>query len=74
MAATEYRFVTFRQPASKLVPDSDGAVTALTVDFLGSIPELAEHMDGWEVVNFQLVPFDQSVLLVLLLRAQAVAQ
>lgn len=70
MNRTEYRFVTFRQPAERLVPDQDGGVTSLTVDFLGSVPELADYMDGWEVVSFQITPFETSVLLTVLLRTQ----
>lgn len=65
---TEYRFVTFRQPHSQLVPPIIGGVSVLTVDFLKSIPELREHMDGWEVVNFQPTLLEDSVLLMILLR------
>lgn len=70
MALTEYRYVTFRQPASLLVPPRAGAVKVSTVDFLGSVPELAEYMQDWEVVNSQVLPIDEDVLLVLLLKTQ----
>lgn len=66
----EYRFVTFRQAASKVVPAMNDAVTVLTIDLLGSVPELAEHMDGWEVVNFQIIPVDSDVLLSILLKTE----
>ncbi|WP_159794443.1 hypothetical protein [Puerhibacterium puerhi] len=52
---TEYRLVTFAFPASQLLPPV-GTVNVRTIDFAGSIPELAEHMDGWEVINTQLIP------------------
>lgn len=64
---TEYRFVTFRQPASALFPANQVAVKSLTIDFLGSIPELASHMDGWEVVNFQLTHTDTAEVLITML-------
>lgn len=53
---TEYRMVTFHVASSQLFPAEVGAVRSLTLDFLGSTPELAEQMDGWEPVGFQLLP------------------
>lgn len=65
---TEYKFVNFRKAASEFVPGANGQVTALAVDIAGSVPELAEHMDGWEAVSFQITPVENDVLLTFLLR------
>lgn len=65
---TEYRYVTFRQPQSTLIPPESGGAKVSTIDFLGSVPGLAENMDGWEVVNSQVVPIGEEILLVLLLK------
>lgn len=68
---TEYRFVTFRQPATKMIPAQAGGVNSMTVDFANSIPELASQMDGWEVVNFQFSGVDGGdVVLMFLLRTK----
>ena len=67
---TEYRFVTFRRPASSIVPPTTDDVSVLTLDFASSIPELGESMDGWEAVSFQITPVQQDVLLTLLLRTE----
>jgi hypothetical protein len=64
---TEYRFVTFNQPIGPIVPPVGGVAT-LTIDFLESIPALAEQMEGWEVVGFHVVPASESMLLMLLLK------
>lgn len=67
---TEYKFVNFRKAASEFVPRSNGDVTALALDFAGSAPELAEHMDGWEAVSFQITPVENDLLLTFLLRTE----
>lgn len=67
---TEYRFVTFTQPTSRVFPTEAGTVGVLTVDFLDSVPQLAEHMDGWEPVNFQVVPNGELTYLTVLLRGE----
>lgn len=66
---TEYRMITFAQPAGKVFP-ALGTVSSLTVDFTDSIPELAEHMDGWEVINSQVVPAGEVVYLTFFLRTE----
>lgn len=53
--ATEYRLVSFRQPLEGLIPPVSGGVKVLTIDMLGSVPELAEYMDGWELVSSQFL-------------------
>lgn len=67
---TEYRIITFTQPVSALTDGSVGCTTSLTVDFVKSVPELAEYMDGWEVINAQIVPAGENVLLTFFLRTQ----
>jgi hypothetical protein len=67
---TEYRVVTFTQPTRKFFAESVGAVSVQTLDFAGSIPELAEHMDGWEAVNFQLIPNGEVTYLSILLKTE----
>lgn len=71
--STEYRLVSFRQPVSAIVPPQIGAVTALTVDFAGSIPEVAQQMDGWTVVNTQLFHAGEDVVIMFTLKLDAVA-
>lgn len=53
---SEYRIVTFTQPTSAFFHPEAGAVKIQTISFAGSLPQLAEYMDGWTVVNSQLVP------------------
>lgn len=54
--SSEYRFVTFRQPTSALIHSDPNGARALTLDLLNSAPEIAEQMDGWDVVNTQVLP------------------
>lgn len=69
---TNYRLVSFCQPTAKLLGDGTvGLVNVKTVDFLGSVPELAEAMDGWDVVSHQLVPAGDVCFLTVLLRLDA---
>lgn len=63
--SSEYRFVTFRQPATALIPAEPGAATALTLDLLNSTPEVAAQMDGWDVVNTQIVPISGEEILII---------
>ncbi|MGN7213302.1 hypothetical protein [Brachybacterium paraconglomeratum] len=67
---TEYKFVNFRQAASTFVPRSNGDVTALALDLAGSVPAVAEHMDGWEAVGFQITPVENDVLITFFLRTK----
>lgn len=67
---TEYRLVTFRQPASLLVAPRVGGVTSLTIDFLDSVPELEKAMAGWDPVGFQIIPIDEDFLLSVLLKTE----
>lgn len=69
---TEYRLVTLRERAEKLVPGETNGVSVLTVDFLNSIPQLEEAMAGWEPVSFQIIPIDEEFLLSILLRTEFV--
>lgn len=71
---TEYKFVNFRQPTSEFIPRGNGDVTSRSIDFSSSVPELAEQMDGWEAVSFQVTPVGGDVVLTLLLRAQVDAE
>ena len=48
--------VTLNVASQQLFPGEVGAVRSVTLDFLGSVPELAGQMDGWEPVGFQLLP------------------
>ncbi|MDB1504884.1 hypothetical protein [Bifidobacterium adolescentis] len=41
---------------------------SLTLDFLGSTPELAEQMDGWEPVGFQLLPQGETTYVAVMLK------
>lgn len=65
---TEYRMVTFHVASSQLFPTEVGAVRSLTLDFLGSAPELAEQMDGWEPVSFQLLPQGETTYIAVMLK------
>lgn len=67
---TEYRFVTFSQPTSTVFPSAVPGASALTLDLAGSIPEVAEHMDGWDVVNTQVLPNGEVTYLVFTLRTE----
>ena len=58
--------MSFRQPTSKLVPGTPDGITRLDLDFIQSIPEMAESMDGWEVINSQVMPLGTDELLLIL--------
>lgn len=62
--SSEYRFVTFRQPATALIPPNPGDAKSLTIDLVNSDPTVAEHMDGWEVVNTQIVPLADGEIMI----------
>lgn len=66
----EYRFVTFAQPAGGFFSGEVGKTTSLTVDFLSSVPELSEQMDGWEPISFQLTPAGDLTYLTVMLRLE----
>lgn len=63
--SSEYRFVTFRQPATALIPPEAGAAKSLTLDLVNSVPEISEQMDGWDVVNTQIVPISGEEILII---------
>lgn len=63
--SSEYRFVTFRQPATALIPANTGDAKSLTVDLVESDPLVAEQMDGWDVVNTQIVPISGEEILII---------
>lgn len=63
--SSEYRFVTFRQPATALIPGRTGDAKSLTVDLANSDPMVAEQMDGWTVVNTQVVPISGEEILII---------
>ncbi|CED90292.1 hypothetical protein [Actinomyces succiniciruminis] len=66
---TEYRHVSFCQPTATLLgADGPGGVSIQTISFTKSIPQLAEYMDGWEVVSHQVVPAGDLCFLTLLLK------
>lgn len=65
---TDYRLVTFTHPTSALFPATAGAVGINTVDFASSVPELADYMDGWEAIGFQVIPSGDLTYISLMLR------
>lgn len=65
LVSSEYRFVTFRQPATALIPPNPGDAKSLTIDLANSDPTVAEHMDGWTVVNTQIVPISGEEILII---------
>jgi len=65
---TEYRLVSFMQPTADLLGQDPGGVKVMTVNFTGSLPALAEYVDGWEVINSQIVPAGEYTYLTLMLR------
>jgi len=67
----EYRTVSFMSTTQEILGIVPGGVQIRTIDFASSIPELAEHVDGWEVINVQLVPAGEFAYLVLFLRSLA---
>lgn len=66
----EYRVVTFCQKSSELFGPEPGAVSSQTVDFLGSTPQLAEAMDGWEPIGFQMIPAGEVTYLAIMLKSE----
>lgn len=65
---TEYRMVTLNVASQQLFPGEVGAVRSVTLDFLGSVPELAGQMDGWEPVGFQLLPQGETTYIAVMLK------
>lgn len=63
--SSEYRFVTFRQPANALIPPNTGDAKSLTIDLINSDPNVAAQMDGWDVVNTQVVPISGEEILII---------
>lgn len=67
---TEYRLVSFTQPSDAVFHPEVGSVKVLTVGFNDSLPQLAEMMDGWEPVSYQLVPQGDITYLTILLKTE----
>jgi hypothetical protein len=67
---TEYRLVTFCQPNTAFFKPVEGGANILTVDFARSLPALAEHMDGWEPIGFQITPSGDLAYLHVLLKTE----
>jgi hypothetical protein len=65
---TEYRILSFMQPTTALLGEVPGGVKSSTLDLASSVPELAEHLDGWDVINSQIIPAGEFSYLVLTLR------
>lgn len=65
---TEYRTVSFTVSSDALLGSNEGDVKVQTLDFVNSTPQLAEHVDGWEVVTMQIVPAGELAHLVLCLK------
>ena len=65
---TEYRTVSFMFPTTELLGAVPNGVHIRTIDFTQSVPGLAEHMDGWEVINSQMMPAGDFTYLVFFLR------
>lgn len=57
--STEYRLVTFSRPTQEVVPSEVGRAAVLALDVLGAAPELAERLEGWDVVSVQVIPADE---------------
>lgn len=69
ISQTEYRHVSFCVSSEKLLGvGKPGSVQIQTIDFGGSIPELSEYVDGWEVVSHQVVPAGGICFLTMFLR------
>jgi len=67
----EYRTVSFMFPTAELLGSVPSGVHVRTIDFTSSVPTLAEHVDGWDLVNSQIVPGENGFsYLVLFLRTQ----
>lgn len=64
----EYRLVTFCVESQQLFSGEVGVVRSATLDFLGSVPELAKQMDGWEPVGFQLLPQGETTYIAVMLK------
>lgn len=67
---SEYRIITFTQPVTVLTDGVVGNAKSLTIDFAESDPALAESMDGWEVINSQIIPAGETVLITFTLRTK----
>jgi len=65
---TEYRTVSFMFPTVELLGSVPGGVHIRTIDFTESVPGLAEHMDGWDVINSQMMPAGDFTYLVFFLQ------
>lgn len=66
----EYRLVTFCNKTEAFLPYDPGTATRLDIDFLGSVPELAQSMDGWEPIGFQVIPSGDVTYLSVMLRIE----
>lgn len=67
---TEYRLVSFRWPTAEILPLVTD-VKIRTIDFTNSHPQLAEHMDGWEVINTQVIPMGEFTVVIYSMRTVA---
>ena len=70
----EYRLITFCNESGKFFSGIAGNATKLDIDFLGSLPEVAQAMDGWEPISFQLIPQNELTYLSILLRINQVPE
>lgn len=69
---TEYRLISICKPTEFWFGSgNDSEIHHSTIDFAGSNPELAEVMDGWEVISHQMVPAGEVTFLTLMLRTTA---
>lgn len=65
----DYRHASFTFDAGEflgtLVPNT---AKIMNLDLIGSIPEVAQALDGWEVVSHQVIPAGDVCFLSLLMR------
>lgn len=65
---SEYRTVSYMGKTTDLLGATPNGVQVQTIDFLTSVPQLAEHIDGWDIINAQIVPMGEYSYLVLFLQ------
>lgn len=58
------------QPTAELLGSIPGGVKVKTIDFANSNPALAGYIDGWEVINSQIVPAGEHTYLVFTLKTE----
>lgn len=70
---TEYRVVNFTVKTAGFFHPEPGSAAIQTVGFANSLPELAEHMDGWDVVTSQIIPMGEVTIMSFTLKTEIAA-